>query len=210
MCNSEIWGCFTLTLKTPIKLVGMDQNKMSNNSETVRDTRNVSMNHDYEIGVALSDSVNKTCVKRPLADKSRWRHNRFKIKPHFLANHASQMNSYYGMLAGIHDHSFRIRYEKSPEAPPGGEITVTSYPACNKTSLSRKPCITHKMYTLRITIRKSCSLFQNPAWNSPSGGLTMTSYPVDNKTSLSRKSCITVKSYYWSLSWSFGRLVIFL
>jgi len=24
------------------------------------------MNHDYETGVALSDSVNKTCVKRPL------------------------------------------------------------------------------------------------------------------------------------------------
>jgi len=47
------------------------QNKMSNNSETVRDTRNVSMNHDYATGVALSDSVNKTCVKRPLAEKSR-------------------------------------------------------------------------------------------------------------------------------------------
>jgi len=29
------------------------------------------MNHDFETGVALSDSVNKTCVKRPLADKSR-------------------------------------------------------------------------------------------------------------------------------------------
>jgi len=47
------------------------KNKMSNNSETVRDTRNISMNHDYETGVALSDSVNKTCVKRPLAEESR-------------------------------------------------------------------------------------------------------------------------------------------
>jgi len=41
------------------------------NSKMVRDTRNVSMNHDYETGVAPSDSVNKTCVKRPLAEKSR-------------------------------------------------------------------------------------------------------------------------------------------
>jgi len=36
-----------------------------NNTETVGDTRNMSMNHDYETGVALSDSVIKTCVKRP-------------------------------------------------------------------------------------------------------------------------------------------------
>jgi len=44
------------------------QNKMSNNLETVRDTRNMSMNHDYEsAGIALSDYVNKNCVKRSLA-----------------------------------------------------------------------------------------------------------------------------------------------
>jgi len=66
MCNSEIWGCFTL--QTP--KIGRNgqlpaKNKMSNNSETVRDTPNMSMNHDYETGVALSDSINKTCVKRP-------------------------------------------------------------------------------------------------------------------------------------------------
>jgi len=42
---------------------------MSNNSETVRDTPNKSMNHDYETGFVLSDSGNKTCVKRPLAEK---------------------------------------------------------------------------------------------------------------------------------------------
>jgi len=46
------------------------QNKMSNKFEMVTDTRNMSMNHDYEIQVALSNSVNKTCVKRPLAEKS--------------------------------------------------------------------------------------------------------------------------------------------
>jgi len=151
----------------------------------------MSMNHDYETGVALSDFVNKTCVKRPLVDKSRWRHiwlainpryignhssqikstmehywevmlalsesvmnNRltcrqakkswwrhipFAIKPPYLGNHASQIKSYYGTLSGSHARSFRIHHEKSPEAPPGGEITMTSYTVCNITSLSRKP-----------------------------------------------------------------------
>jgi len=44
-------------------------------------------------------------------------------------------------LSGSHGHSLRIRHEKLPEAPTGGEITMTSYPA----------------------IRKSCSVFQNPS-----------------------------------------------
>jgi len=66
MCNSEMWGCFTL--KTPLKFVEWaitSQNKMSNSSEKLRDTRNMSLNHDYETGVALSDSFNKTCVNCP-------------------------------------------------------------------------------------------------------------------------------------------------
>jgi len=33
--------------------------------------------------------------------------------------------------------SFRIRQENSPEAPPSEEITMTSYPTCNKTSLDK-------------------------------------------------------------------------
>jgi len=64
------------------------KNQMSNNSETVRDAQNMSMNNDYETGVALSDSVNKTCVNCPLAEKSRWRHFRLAIKPRNLGNHA--------------------------------------------------------------------------------------------------------------------------
>jgi len=67
------------------------QNKISNNFETVRDTRNMSMNYDYGTGVALSDSVNKTCVIRLLAEKSRWRHIRLAINPRNLGNHASQI-----------------------------------------------------------------------------------------------------------------------
>jgi len=79
MCNSEIWGCFTL--KTPLKLVGWaitsrntiieklqnykSQNPKLNNSETERDKGNMSINHDNETGVALSDAVNKTCGNAP-------------------------------------------------------------------------------------------------------------------------------------------------
>jgi len=136
---------------------------MSNSSETVRDARNVSMNHDYETGVALADSANKTCVKCPLAEKSRWRQIRIAIKPRHHGNHASQMKSYYGTLSGSYGRSFRIRHEKLPQAPPTGEITMTSYPACNITSLSRKPCITEKKFMCN-TISKSWSLFQNPSW----------------------------------------------
>jgi len=50
------------------------------------------------------------------------------------------------------------------------EITTTSHPAWNKTTLSRKPCILDKKL-LRNAIRKSWSLFQNPsckiAWSAP-------------------------------------------
>jgi len=62
MCSCEILGCFRI--KTPpngSERAISSQNKMSNNFETVyRDTRNMSMNHDYELTwVALSiDSVN--------------------------------------------------------------------------------------------------------------------------------------------------------
>jgi len=169
---------------------------MSNNSETVRDTRNVSMNHDYETGVALSDSVNKTYVKRPLPEKSRWRHIRLAIKPHYLGNHASQIKSYYGTLSGSHGRSIRIRHENSFEAPPSGVITMTSYPSCNETLFSRKPYIPDKNLIWN-TISKSWSHFQNPswkiAWSAPVVEITMTSYPACNKSTLPRKPCIADK-----------------
>jgi len=62
--------------------------------------------------------------------------------------------SLYKTSSGSHGRSFIIRHENSPEAPPSGEITITSYPACNKTSLSWKPCITDTKL-LWNTIRKS-------------------------------------------------------
>jgi len=70
MCNSEILRVFypKNTRKIGRNKQLSAKNKMSNNSETVKD---ISMNHDHETGVALSDSVKKTCMKRPLAEKSR-------------------------------------------------------------------------------------------------------------------------------------------
>jgi len=62
-----------------------------------------------------------------------------------LGNHASQIKSCYGTLSGSDGRSFRFRHENLPEAPPSVEITMTSYPAGNETSLSRKPCILDKM-----------------------------------------------------------------
>jgi len=106
----------------------------------------------------------------PHAEKSRWRHFRLATKPRYLRNHATHTKSYYGTLRGSHGRCIRICHETSPETPPNGEITMTSYPAGNKTTLSRNPCFTDKKL-LWITIRKSCLLFQNPShkitWSAP-------------------------------------------
>jgi len=131
------------------------KNKMSNNSETVRDTPNISINHDYETGVALSDSVNKSCVKRLLAEKSRWRHIRLVIKPRYLGNHASQIKSLYRTSSGSHGRSFIIHHENSPEAPL---VEKSRWRHIRLVIKSRKPCITYKKL-LWNTIRKSGSLF---------------------------------------------------
>jgi len=59
-------------------------------------------------------------------------------------------------------HSFRIRHAISCEAPPGGDNTITLYPVCNNTSLSRKPCIADKKLLLNAFM-KSWSL-SNLSW----------------------------------------------
>jgi len=114
--------------------------------------RTLSGSHDRSFRIRHEKSR-----RAPLAEKSWWRHIRIAIKPHWLGNHASQIKSYYGTLWGSHGRTFRIHNEKLPEAPPGGGLTKTSYPVGNKTSLSRKPCITDKKL-LWITIMKSWSL----------------------------------------------------
>jgi len=95
-------------------------------------------------------------VKRILAEDLRWHHIRLSIIPRFLGKHTSQMKSNYGKLSESHDRSFRIRHVKQRAAPPGGGQTMTSYPVCNTTSLSRKPCLAAKTL-LWITILKSWS-----------------------------------------------------
>jgi len=82
--------------------------------------------------VAISQFVMNNFLKRPLAEKSRWRNIRLAIKPRYLGNHAFQIKSYYGTLSRSLGRTFSIHREKSREAPPGVEITMTSYPACNK------------------------------------------------------------------------------
>jgi len=62
---------FSFCTSSTILLYITSQNKIPNNFETVRYMRNKSMNHDFETGVSLLDSINKTCVKRRLAEKSR-------------------------------------------------------------------------------------------------------------------------------------------
>jgi len=96
--------------------------------------------------------------------------------------------------SGSRGRSFRIRHEKSPEALPSGEITMTSYPPCNKTSLSRKPCIPDKKLIWNtISVSHGCSFrirHEKSPEAPPSEEITMTSYPVGSETSLSWKPCI--------------------
>jgi len=117
--------------------------------------------------------------------------------------------SYYGSLSGSHSRCFRIRHEKSRELPPGGEITMTSYLACNKTSVSRKPCIADKstmdhyeenMVALSESVVKKCvqcSLAEAWRWCHVR--------PVGDKTSLSLKPCMVAEKLLWITvmnSWS--------
>jgi len=110
------------------------------------------------------------------------------------------MKSYYRTLSGSHGRSFKICHENSPEAPPSEEIMVTSYPACNNTSLSRKSFILDKTF-LENVIRSHASSIRIRHENSPeappSGEITMTWYPACNNTSLSRKPCNTNKKLLW-------------
>jgi len=81
----------------------------------IRKTRSLFQNSSWKI-----------VGKRPLAEKSRWRHIRLAIKPRYLGNYASQINNYYGTLLGSHGRSFRIRHEHVSAARPGGGLTMTS------------------------------------------------------------------------------------
>jgi len=115
----------------------------------------------------------------PLAEKSRWRHIRLAMAPRYLGNISSQMKSYWGTLWGSNERSFRIRHRVSPKAPPSGEITMTSYPTFNKTSLSRKSCIPDKRYyeTLSGSHGRTFRIRHAKSREDPPGvEITMTSF----------------------------------
>jgi len=113
---------------------------MLNTFETVRDTRNTSMNHNSGTAVARSHSVN--CVKQPLSGGLTMTPYPVGNKTSLSRNHASQIWSYYGFLSASHGRSFEICYQKVRAAPPGEWLMMTSYPVCNKTSLSGRLCVT--------------------------------------------------------------------
>jgi len=115
------------------------------------------MERYHEVMVALSESVIKYRMRRPLSEKIRRRHIQLAIKLRYLGNHASQIKRLYGSLSRSHGRSFRNRREKVCAALPGGGLTMTSYPVGNTTSLSLKPCLAAKKL-LWITIMKSCML----------------------------------------------------
>jgi len=157
--------------------------------------------------VALSESVMKNRAKRPLASKSRWRLICLAVKARYLWNHASQIKRYYWSLSGSNDRSLRIHQKKSPEAPPSGEIMLTSYPSGNKTSLYRKPGIPDNKL-LWHTMRKSWSLFQNPSWKIAWSAPWRRNHDDDILlVKLARNHASQMKSYCGSLSGSPGRLV---
>jgi len=121
------------------------------------------MERYQEVMVALWECVMYNGMKRPLAEKSRWRHIQLAIKHRYLENHSSKIKIYYWTLLGSHGRSFRIRHENVRAAPPGGGLAMTSYLVENKTSSSRRPCIADKKL-LWNAVRKSWLLFQNPSW----------------------------------------------
>jgi len=101
--------------------------------------------------------------KRRLAKNSRWRHIRLAIKPCYLGNQASRIKNYYGTLSRSLFHN--LSRKKVRAAPPGRGLIMTSHPACNKTSLSRKPCIAYNKLRY-INISKSWSIFHNSSWKT--------------------------------------------
>jgi len=121
----------------------------------------VSQNKSYLESLSGSHALsfrirNEKSPEAPLTEKSRWRHIRLGIKPRYLGNHATEMKSYFGTLSGSHGRFFRMRHVNSPEAPTiREEITVTSYPACKKTSFSREPCVPDKTWYAMLSGKQS-------------------------------------------------------
>jgi len=103
------------------------------------------MDHYQEVMLALSESVMKNRLNRPLAVKSRWRHIWLAIKSLYLGTMQPRYKSYYWKAIRMSWSLFQNpSWKNHLKSPPIREITMTSHPACNKTSLSQKPCIADK------------------------------------------------------------------
>jgi len=113
-----------------------------------------------------------------------------------------------------HGPTYGIRHEKSRAAPTGGEITITSYPACNNTSFIRKRCITNEklilnamkksMIDLSESVLKKCVqrlLAKKSRWRH----IRLAIKPRYHGNHGSQ-----IKCYYWALSWCLGRLAIYI
>jgi len=144
----------------------------------------------------LESSVNKPCLKRPLADNSRWRHIRRATKPRFLGNHASQIKSYYGTLSGSHGRSFRIRQKNLLKRSLAKKSRWRHIRLAMKPRYLGYRASEMKSYygTVSVSYGRSFRISHEKLPEAPlSGENTMTSYPIGNKISLSRKPCIPEK-----------------
>jgi len=104
--------------------------------------------------IALSESVMKNRVKRPPGGEILMKSYPAGNKTSLYRKPCIPDRQLLWITMISHGRSFRIHHEKLPKAPSCGEITMTWYFTCNKSSL---PCILDKKL-LWITIRKSWSL----------------------------------------------------
>jgi len=103
--------------------------------------------------------------------------------------------------------------KKSPEAPPGGQITMTSYPACKKTLLSRKPCIPDKKLLWNyqeVMVALSGSIMKNRVKRPLVVKSRWRHIQLAKKPWCLENHAWQIKSYSRSLSWSLDRLVSFI
>jgi len=107
-------------------------------------------------------------------------------------------------LLESHGPSFRIRHEKSPEAPLVDKsrwrhIRLAIKHLYLKNHASQ---ITIYYWSLSGSHDRSFELRHKKSTEAfPGGGQTTTSYPVGNTTSLSGKQCMVAKKLLWIVNW---------
>ena len=89
---SNFWLFGVIILKNPTNFGGSRdvpaKIKKLNNSNTVEYGQNISMEHEYKLGVILSDFIIENYVRRPLAGIAPWRDFFFARKHQYLENTA--------------------------------------------------------------------------------------------------------------------------